>query len=132
MPQASCSRTVSGDINSRPAGVPAEKHRHRGNAAVPPGVGHPAYGYLLNVFAIIPCTSADALTTRAMLAGWYVISPRPSLGPPLQLFGSIESLICLIRFSTFFRTWSGSVVGAEYRPGTPTNPPPSGVTRSPM
>ena len=59
-----------GDINKGGCGLPAK------NVPAPRTVrgagtfssAEPAH--LLNVFAIIPCTSADDLTIRAMLAAW--------------------------------------------------------------
>src|SRR5262245_12261730 len=68
--QASCSQNIFGDINNRSGDVPVEKRPAPRECRGAGAVGRLPVNYLLNEFAIIPCTSADALTTRAMLAGW--------------------------------------------------------------
>src|SRR5947209_6857154 len=59
-----------GDHNKPVCDPPAEKRPAARVSARPARSNRQSFPYLLNVLAIIPCTSAEAFTIRAMLAAW--------------------------------------------------------------
>jgi hypothetical protein len=59
-----------GDIKGPRAARLAQNEKGAAVISAAPRMAGRSTGYLLNVFAIIPWTSAEALTIRAMLAEW--------------------------------------------------------------